>query len=111
MSTTDLHPACPKCGNDDKVSVPWLHPELGAHYCEACKHYFGHITPSLPDDIIDRLNNLSYVPDCPACHSDLRAESDDRMDTGFAWACVNRDCPDGGGCWPVMKGDIRKACE
>jgi len=41
VSVEDLARTCPLCGSDDKVSVPWLYPERGSHYCEACGHYFG----------------------------------------------------------------------
>jgi hypothetical protein len=64
---------------------------------------------TLPDDILARLDELR--PDCPGCHGDLKAESDDRMRTGFAWYCPNRDCTEHGGCWIVAERDFTKAAK
>lgn len=65
---------------------------------------------ALPGDMTGRLNGLGSAA-CPDCHQPLQAEADDRMDTGFAWACTNPDCDSAGGCWPVMAGDIRRAMQ
>lgn len=65
-------------------------------------------TIELPDDILIRLDALNT--ECPGCHGDMKAESDPRMRTGFAWYCPNHDCTEKGGCWIVLEGDLRRAC-
>lgn len=43
---TEDGPVCPKCGWDENVVKPWVNPERGSHFCDACCHYF---TPQSPD--------------------------------------------------------------
>ncbi len=63
-------------------------------------------TQQLPEDILDRLSALDVS--CPACYSSMKAESDDRMPTGFVWYCPDKTCSEHGGCWPVRDGELER---